>query len=71
MKGLHVTQFFPLVFIKYHQVFTLNEVTCGIGKLQLLQNTAVTDAVLVTVFPKGTQLSFSFLLLYLLNMFSG
>lgn len=51
----HVTQFFPLVFTRYHQVSTLYGVTHGIGKLQLLQNTAVTNAVLVSAFPKGIQ----------------
>lgn len=46
----HVMQFFPLIFTRYHQDFTLYEITCGISKPQLLQNTAVTDAVLVTAF---------------------
>lgn len=70
MKGLHVTQFLPLVFIRYHQVFTLNNLWHWPYKI-LLENTAVTNAVLVIAFLNTTQLSLSFLLLYLLNMFSG
>lgn len=48
-----VTQYFPSAFLRYHEVFTLYEIIRNLSKLHLLQNTEVTDAVLVTTFYKA------------------